>query len=309
MFISRCLAFYILTTFSFLTLCNAESTFLTTQQSTTSSLHRFDGEQETFAQIDGASFSFRGIKVQDNSLLVADFATDQIRRYGFNGGELPVFSAFTEASFIETDSSGRVYVTSGNRGAAVAARFDSQGNIEQTFVSPTGDHFLGIDADANGNVYISTLIDDASNEIQQFSADGTFLGRTLVTDNPSDISIDEDTGRLFLAQTITLTNGIQIYDVSGSAPDFSNDIATPQNSIILGVDYSTQLGTVFATDIGFLTGGGRGFQLGTDGTLLATYTPAGFNLAFDIAGIPEPSTMTLLILLGVLLSNWFSRWR
>lgn len=259
-----------------------------------SQLHRFDDEMETLAigPVDDAAF--HGVTRLGDNILVADYRTEVIQRFALDGTLLPVFANYQNPVFLESDSRGAVYTSSAALRSAVATRFDSSGAVTQTFTSPTANMFVGIDADAEGNVYIAT-----GDAIEKYAPNGDFLSATPIDAQAFDMSIDEQGQVLYLTDSGAPLAGVRRYDISSGAPVLDGTIPTPAESAIAGLHYSPQLGTLFATDQGPLSGDPRGMQLALDGTLLATYRPEDIDVALDIVYVPEP--MSALLLAGAVM--------
>jgi hypothetical protein len=256
-------------------------------------LFGFDDETEVFASSGGGTSAFQGAAVLGDVILVADFTTEAVRRFTPGGTLLSNFANFPDASYLEVDRAQNVYVTSGSLGPASATRFNNVGVATGTFVAPELGAFFGIDADAAGNVYAA--FNGSTSQILKFASDGSFLGSAPLA-VASDIAIDEANGLLYAIGA----NQIDIYDLSGALPSLSGAVPAPVNVDLYGLHYSSQLGTIFATDIGVLSGDPKGLQLALDGTVLATYRPLGVELVFDITHrVPEPAS-TLLVIGSVL---------
>lgn len=260
-------------------------------------LYGFEGESEVFAAQSGADSAFQGTVILDNTVLVADYRSEAIRRFSLGGTLLPDFASFLDPTYLEVDRSRSIYVTHSSIGPAEATRFDSAGNVTGLFTALRAGTFHGIDADAEGNVYVVFEVSGNSNqEIQKFAPDGTFLGSLPINTIAFDMAIDEIGERLYLAGGQPGNSGILVYDISGNLPIFEDSIAVGPDTEVIGLHYSADLGTLFATDHGQLSGDPRGLQLALDGTVLATYRPTGAELVFDITHrVPEPATTLLAI--------------
>lgn len=278
----------------------AASTFLTGVEDAVANLdaqlYGFDEETEVFATQSGADSAFHGAVILNDIVLVADYRSESIRRFSLSGGLLSDFANITDPVFLEVDRTKNVYVTHNSLGPAVATRFDSTGNVTGTYIAPRVGYFNGIDSDALGNVYVVFQVSGSQNhEIQKFASDGTFLGSLPIDGNAFDMAIDEANGRLFLADS-DAGAGVHVYDISGNLPVFDRSIAVSANTEAYGLHYSSELGTLFVSDFGELSGDPRGFQIDLDGNVLATYRPQGAELVFDITHrVPEPASLLLVI--------------
>lgn len=269
-------------------------------------LHGFDGESEVFASGAASNSAFHGVTVLGSDVLVADYTEEVIQRFDTNGNLLTPFASIQDPTFLESDSAGYVYTNPGPLGSATATRFDSAGAVSQTFVSPTGGSFRGIDADANGNVYVAVASGTSSFAIEKYDASGTFLSSSPITGVAFDLAIDEAGERLFVVDETPTTGGIQIYGISGAAPMYMGDIPVASDAVMSGVSFSAELGTVFATDLGTVSDNPRGWELALDGTVLQTFTPTGAGVAFDIVRVPEPSTC-VIALMAIGGAAWYRR--
>jgi DNA-binding beta-propeller fold protein YncE len=203
-------------------------------------------------------------------------------------------------NYIETDSKGNIYLgpPRGLRPTA-AVRFTADGSVTQTFNVPYGSGFNGIDADADGNVYLLQS-GYLNNYLYKFAPDGTFLNHTLLSFvvSGNDIAIDEVGKRLFVADEFGGNQGIKIFDISGATPTYMSSITTPDNSNYFGIDYAEESGDVLVADLGYLSHDPRGVEYSPNGTLLREYRAFNQGTVFDIVAmrVPEPSTAALLVI-------------
>jgi len=268
-------------------------------QSHDSHLHRFDAGVETFAVNTGGSDAFLGVTILNGEVLVADFLEEVIERFSPDGTYLGPFASSTLATFLESDSNQNVYTTPYSLGPIFginyATRFNSAGVVTGTFSHPSITQYTGIDADANGNVYV---VGGGPSSLYKFAPDGTFLNSISVAASALDVSIDEANNRLYMAHEFGAP-GIRIYDISGAIPVLAGAIATPASSNILGIHYAAESGNILATDHGTGSGDPRGLEYSPIGTLIAEYRPTNGRMALDIttfSTIPEPSSTGLVLL-------------
>lgn len=255
-------------------------------------LYGFEGESQAFSTNGGSAAAFHGTALLGDTVLVADYGSGSIRRFSLDGTAMADFASFADAVFLEVDRAGQVYTTHNGIGPSVATRFNSSGVITGTFTSPRAGSFLGIDADAAGNVYVLFNTGVGTTELQKYAADGTFLTSLPLPQGGFDLSIDDVGERLYM----TSSDEIGVVDISGGTLVFDGAISAPAGSDIIGIHYAQGLGTLFVTDHGILSGDPRGMQLALDGTLLATYRPNDAELVFDIVHhVPEPTTWFLLL--------------
>jgi hypothetical protein len=258
-----------------------------------SELVRFNSGIQSFMTDTGGSRAFNGVAILNGEVLVADGF--QIQRFDPDGSYLGPFASPGLASFLESDSDNNVYATDGggfsDPNPTLAIRFNSAGAVTGTFQA-SSDRNNGIDADASGNVYVVGVGPFDDSYLYKFASDGTFLNRITLGFYASDISIDENNQRLYLAG-----NGIRIFDISGGVPVLAGAIAIPVNSGIYGVHYAAESGNILATDVGSFSGDPRGLEYSPLGTLIAEYRPTNARFAYDIVTmVPEPGSMALLSL-------------
>lgn len=286
--------------------------FLTndTNGPTQSLLTRFDQGTETFGVTTGSSAHFQGVTILNNQVLVADHGLNAIQRFSPNGTLLGAFAAITDPTYLESDSSGNVYTNPGGvAGAAVTTRFNSSGVATETFSHVSMTRHAGVDADDDGNVYIADRAIGGSS-LFKFASDGTFLNSiSLGSIVPSDLSIDESSDLLYLADENDLGHGVKIFDISGAMPTSAGSMATPADAVIEGVHFAAESGNVLATDFGVFSFDPRGLEYSPAGVLLDEYRPTDPRLAFDITTyVPEPSSL-VLIALGLLVLGHSARSR
>jgi hypothetical protein len=182
-----------------------------------------------------------------------------------------------------------VYTTHFALGPNVGTRFNSAGNITQTYSHPNLGGIAGIDADAAGNVYIV-----GGNLLFKFAANGTFLNSIPIDPGFRDVSIDETGQRLFAADENSAGNGIRIFNIAGAMPSFVGSMSTPANASIVGIHFAAESGNILATDFGLLSSDRRGLEYSSTGTLLREYRPSGAMAAWDITSfVPEPTSLAL----------------
>jgi hypothetical protein len=266
-------------------------------------LIRFDDGIQTFAVGTGEISAFQGLTVLDNEVLVADYHTTvrAIQRFSLDGQYLGKFAVSDSAMYLESDRQGNVYAAGFLR-TAVATRFNSLGVVTQTFSHPDLVRLNGIDADNEGNVYIVSRRSQDDVRLFKFAQDGTFLNSTLLGATPArDLAIDESGRQLFLAiDAGTITERIQVFDISGGVPTFVDSIATPPSASLLGVHFAPRTSNILATQ--WITTP-RGLEYSPNGTFLAQYVVTGGRNVFDIATLPVPEPeMTVIILAGILAS-------
>ena len=266
-----------------------------------SRLHRFDAGVETFANDTGAPTAFQGVTIHHGEVLVADYIGEQIQRFSPNGTYLGGFASIVNPVFLESDSSGNVYMTHSSIGPSVATRYSSTGSVTQTYSHATLGSPRGVDADAAGSVYIADGSGVSGNELIKFSSDGNFLNSISIDPiQPFDLAIDEASSLLYLADQGSRGDGIKVFDISGAMPSLVGSVTTPANSVIVGVHFAAESGNILAVDSGLTPGTDpRGLEYSPGGMFLREYLPSDAIVAWDITTIPEPSSC-VLVMLGML---------
>ena len=244
-----------------------------------SKLVRFDAGTPTFAVDTGGSHNFFGLTVLNRELLVADQTADAIQRFSPDGTYLGTFATTgVNPNYLESDTSGNVYTTLYGPpiGQSLVRRYNSAGAETKTINFGTGRQLAGIDADANGNIYVA---ETTEKQLYKQAADGTYINQISLGFTPQDLAIDEVGKRLYMAAE---TGGIKIFDISAAVPSLVGSITTPANSEIEGVHFATESGNILATDLGILSNDPRGLEYLPSGTLLREYRPISATAALDI---------------------------
>ena len=228
----------------------------------------------------------------NGELLVTDSGPDAIQRFAPNGAYLGIFADTSSSSlgsplYLETDSSGNVYAMLDRPLDPGYPRRGVRYNSSGVLTSISFGVGEGIDADADGNVYVA-----GGGFLTKYAPNATLLNSTsLGSIRPADISIDEANKRLYLADLRTVSGGIRIFDISSAAPSLIGSIATPANANLLGIHFATESGNILVTDLGFLgSNDPRGLEYSPSGVLLREYRPAGTQAALDITTLPVVTT-------------------
>jgi hypothetical protein len=206
-----------------------------------------------------------------------------INRYDLSGRFLGQFAdvsdmAGPEPNFqrLETDAAGNVYAAFGGQSSMprTSFRIDPDGNITGMFTHPDLVFPDGIDATANGDVYIlNGSAVGVGNRLFKFSSDGTYIDKFLIpgTKNPADMAIDEIWEQLYVADE---RGGIHVYDLTSGTPIFSATIPTP-GDLVFDVFIEPISGRIFGVHLGQLFpgtgGGGEGFEVSREGDVINLY--------------------------------------
>jgi hypothetical protein len=244
-----------------------------------------------------------------------------INRYGLDGqflGEFADPSAMAGSSpnapILETDSTGHVFVAYGGQSSEprTSFRLDRDGNISGTFSHANLVWPRGIDAAANGDVYI--LNSGIGERLFRFNSAGGYLNDFPIpqTDNPSDIAINEQRNELYMADEFD--NSIHVYDISSGVPIFRDTWSLPGRTVDVFVEQTT--GRIFGTfyvierdDVG-LHSKYTGFEISQNGDVINLYVenevPRQQSVRRIVAvAVPEPASVLLFLLAAsaVCLSN------
>jgi len=246
------------------------------------------------------------------SLYVAEFGR-AINRYDLNGvflGQFADVSSMAGSSpnspKLETDSAGSVYTTFGGQASQprTSFRFDQDGNISETFLHVDLVFPRGIDAAANGDVYIlNSAAVGVGHRLFKFGSTGTYIDDFSIpkTNNPSDIAINELSEELYIADEFG--RSIHVYDISSGEPIFSSTLPVPERTSDVFIEPIS--GRIFGT---YYTIGREnpsnfphftGFEISRKGSLLNLYTVDPAPLAQGIRSIvavfvPEPASVLLV---------------
>lgn len=235
---------------------------------------------------------------------VGDFEQQHILKYSNIGASQGVFAALPPGVFgttdilgsgtIETDVVGNVYAAKGGFSSRprTSVRFDVNGNITQTFSHPSLVFPDGIDADANGNVYIINRGD----VIYKFAPTGTFLGTLSIpeVDDGIDLAIDEANKVLYIADDFDDQFGVKAYNIGTASLTFSRRYATPSSA--RGLSYSDITHRLYvALTSPTVFGPTTGIELATDGTITNVYDPSTRQVMDLVFVIPEPASSILVV--------------
>jgi DNA-binding beta-propeller fold protein YncE len=263
-----------------------------------------DGTYDTRLAIDYIN-TYRSVTPQGPDLLVANFINNQILRFNQDGVLLGTFATINfglnPQGQIETDAQGNVYAVRNETGTIDAVRLNPDGSTSQTFSNTELTHGIGIDADANGNVYVRH-----GNAIFKFAPNGAFLTKSFLSNNAgflgADLAIDEARNILYAGDDGP--NGVRRYDISGPNLVYLGAFSTPlpTNHAIFGLSVEPKSGSVFAVDI-YPGASGKAFEFAPDGTLLHTYMAQQTFGTWDIVAVPvpvpEPSIALLMALASI----------
>ena len=243
----------------------------------------------------------RSLATDGEYVYVGDYASSDILRYTLEGDYMGVFiddatkhtggclrdMAFDEDGYFYTNPAGPV--------AYAASKYDQNGDWVCNFQHGDLTHPDGVAVAGNGTVYIgqSTGWEHA---IYMFAANGTYQGR-FDAEYPADLAIDREAGILYEASHYGTS--IQKYALDGT---HLGSIPLPA-AIGYGSDmyYDPLTHHIFA--VGWTSDNACEIEL--DGTLVRPiFSGGGMENPHDIiAGIPEPATLMLLTLGGLLVAR------
>ena len=256
------------------------------------------------------------IATDENSLFIAGF-NQGINRYDLDGTFLGEFADVRDLAgpspripILETDALGHVYIAYAGQSSLprTSFRLAADGSISQSFSHEDLVFPRGIDASANGDVYILSS-GGGPDRLFKFDSEGVFADVFFLTgtDNPSDIAINEETNELFMSDEFDMS--IHIYDLSSGAPQYKESLPVPGYTIDVFIESTT--GRIFGSFFSRVSEEGstfynyRGFEIARNGSIQSYYLEGGDPQEYGVRGvvaiaIPEPSSM-LLACLTVLL--------
>jgi len=266
-------------------------------------LHHFDGSGPQEIRWDIADTK-GGISIAtDNSSLFVAESSGAINRYDRQGnflGEYADVSAIAGLSpsnqRIESDSVGNIYSVFGglDSTARTSFRLDPAGTVSATFAHPDLVFPRGIDANANGDVFIlNGARKGVGNRLFKFDATGKYLDNFELPSvvDPSDIAINESTNELFVSDE--KAKSIFIYDLASGSPVLTHTLPVLGRAIDVFVEQTS--GRVFGTMFGAgqddkgLFINANGFEVSRDGSLVNTYTEDAdprYQTVYGIVAIP-----------------------
>ena len=192
-------------------------------------LYRFNenGPMEQRWDIPDTRFGL-SLATDGTSLFVGEYGR-AINRYDLNGNFLGQFADVSglagpspSSPKVETDLAGSVYTSFGGLSSQprTSFRLDPAGTISQAFSHQDLVFPRGIDAAANGDVYIvNSAAVGVGNRLFKFNSAGQYLGDFPITpeSNPSDLAINEANGELYLADEFG--DAIHVYDIASGSSD------------------------------------------------------------------------------------------
>jgi hypothetical protein len=144
----------------------------------------------------------------------------------------------------------------------------------------------GIDADANGNVFVLNL---SENKLFKFDSGGQYVATQIINFGGDQVTIDELSNTLYVAGS-----GISAYDVSGAGPVYQGKISSLH---VDGINFDSTLNSLFATPFD-LHPAFDAVQYTPTGDVVAVYqgAPIATELSFAVAAvsIPEPELLVLM---------------
>jgi sugar lactone lactonase YvrE len=260
-----------------------------------------------------------------SQLLVAEFYSDSVNQIDASGGVTTFASGIINPIGLAVDQKGDVYVTS------FTSFFGPTGTIEK--FSPSGE-FLGTFAsglsvpsdlavDTLGNIY---AMEYGTNTIEKFSSTGKDLGNFATLLNPPERMAFDSAGNLYV------TNGqqIDIFSPTGAHLGWITTFGSPiglaikANTIYVAEtadnvinEYSTSgafLGRFASTGLDFtesmaFDAAGNLYASNNFSSSIEKFSPTGEDLgvfasglngpeaiAFAVSAVPEPTSLTLLVL-------------
>ena len=162
-------------------------------------------------------------------------------------------------------------------------RIDPDGNITGVFAHPDLVFPHGIDATANGDVYIvNSAAVGVGNKLFKFGPDGAYIDDFAIFEarHPSDIAIDEIREELYIADEL---HSIHVYDLASGTPIFSATIPMP-GKYVFDVFIEPISGRIFGTYIipPFVS---TGFEVSREGEVIHLYLEDPVPLEEAVGGI------------------------
>jgi hypothetical protein len=269
-----------------------------------SDLFRFNADGSIDQKWSAAESSFATtIATQGSSLFLGEFE-GAIERYDLGGAYQGTFANhgemagdFLHAQRLESDEQGNLYEAFLGSGGSrrTSFRLGGDGSIEAEYSHIDLDFPHGIDATANGDVYI---VNSSAARLFKFSAGGSYIADFAIpeVDRPSDIAINEATDELYVADSSG--NAIVVYDLSLGSPSHIDTLPLPNSPVDVFVEPTS--GRIFGAAYDAITDpmfvlSYRGFEISREGELLAVFSedapPAEQGIRGIVAiAVPEPSS-------------------
>jgi hypothetical protein len=243
-----------------------------------------------------------------------------IQRYNLAGGFLGQFAdvssqagASPGTQSLETDSAGNFYSSFAGFQSSprTSFRLDQAGSVSQTFSHPDLVFPRGIDANANGDVFIVNSAGvGVGNRLFRFSSSGTYISNYAIPQaiDPSDIAIDETRSLLYVADEFG--NSILKYDISSGTPTYTGSLSVPGNALDVFVEPMS--GRIFGAFYTLETDPNgpflklTGFEVARDGSATTLFVEDAVPREQTVRGIvalviPEPSSGALIIIASSML--------
>jgi hypothetical protein len=222
---------------------------------------------------------------------------------------------------VESDAAGSVYIEFGgfDSNSRTSFRLDQNGTVSATFSHVDLVFPRGIDADADGNVYILNAAGvGVGNRLFKFDASGGYVADFPIPESPhpSEIAINERAGELYVANEFG--DSVVVYDITSGTPMFDDVLTVPGH--ITDVFIEPVSGRIFGsyydleTDAMGLFLRHTGFEVSRSGTLLQLFMedgPPRDQTVRSVVAIAIPEPRSAVLAAGVGLSWSFrgrSRW-
>jgi hypothetical protein len=241
------------------------------------------------------------IATSGNILYVAEYG-GAIERYDLAGGFVGQFANVSgqagitpTGQYLETDLNGHFYSAFDGfqSNPRTSFQIDQAGNVLQTFSHPDLVFPSGIDANANGDVYIVNSGGTTGERLFRFTSGGAYISDYAIPQavNSQDIAIDETRGTLYIADEFG--SSVLKYDLSSGAPVFTTSLPVPGSAIDVFVEPIS--GRIF----------GALYTRETDSTVLPFLKFVGFELTgnsvtlFTENAIPTRQTVMGIVALAI----------
>jgi hypothetical protein len=212
-----------------------------------------------------------------------------IERYDLNGVYRGTFANVSSLAgpmsvlhSLESDSANKLYAVFGGStaGPGKSFRLGPNGRIEAQYSHVDLIFPSGIDATANGDVYIATgTARGLGPRLFRFSADGAYLADFAIqqVEHPAQFAINETTNELYIADQFG--DAIVVYDLSSDSPSHIDTLEMPSTPLDVFIEPTT--GRIFGSGFYRLTdvmgnfAANTGFEITRDGKLKTDFVENG----------------------------------
>jgi hypothetical protein len=211
----------------------------------------------------------------DGISLFTTLEGDVAKRSVVNSAPFEPLAACGSCTQIQLDHAGNIYA--GHNRAPGFRRYDPAGVV--TLDIPLADSAWGIDADANGQVFV-TQQTPGSDQLHRYSSSGILESITTTSiEFASSMAIDELNQRLYLGDQ---QGSVEVYDISIQDPVRIATWDTQGLDLLLDIALDHLTGHIFVAGVGGI------IELDSDGQTLHHFFETGF-LKSGVAASPLPN--------------------